>query len=132
MFKIPKVNTSTSIKSIFYELTITIQPCPLQKIAIPKDIKNLLTQFFYCSVPRDLLLAKDCLMLWHWHYLTRRNDKTLNRLSGDERTTAVDVCALMLTLFCRIGKIATSASVGGVMAFWTVKHGEHLKAFSMH
>jgi hypothetical protein len=61
-----------------------------------------------------------------WYDFTRRNDETLNRLSGDKRATAVDVCALMITLFCRVRKIATCASVGGVMAFWAVKHGEHL------
>jgi hypothetical protein len=61
-----------------------------------------------------------------WHYLTRRNDKTLDRLSGDKRTAAVDVCALVIPLFGRVSKIATCAGVSGEMAFWTVKHGEHL------
>jgi hypothetical protein len=71
-------------------------------------------------------------VLRRWNYFTRRYNETLDRLSGDERATAVDVCALMITLFCRVGKIATSAGVGGVMAFWTVKHGEHLRALLMH
>jgi len=67
-----------------------------------------------------------------WYYFTRRNDKALDRLSGDERATAIDVCALMIPLFCRIGKIATCASVGGVMAFRAVEHGEHLRALLMN
>lgn len=60
------------------------------------------------------------------HYLTRRNNKAFNRLSGDKRSTAVDVCALVITLFGRVSKIPTCASVSGEVAFWTVKHGEHL------
>lgn len=61
-----------------------------------------------------------------WHYITRRNDKTLDSLSGDKSTTAVDICALMIAFFGRVREIAASASMGGVMAFWTVKHDEHL------
>jgi len=68
---------------------------------------------------------------WRWHDFTRRNDKALDRFSGDKRGAAVDVCALVITLFGRVSKIATCSSVGGVMAFWTVKHGEHLRAFMM-
>jgi hypothetical protein len=67
-----------------------------------------------------------------WHYYPRRNDKALYRFSGDKRTTAVDVSALVITLFGRVSKIPTSTSVGGVMTFWTVKHGEHLEAIMMH
>jgi len=67
-----------------------------------------------------------------WHYFTRRNDKALYRFSGDKRCAAVDVSALVITLFGRVSKIATCASVGGVMTFWTVEHGEHLRALLMH
>lgn len=81
--------------------------------------------------PMNLLLAGCCRVRRRWHDFTRRYNETLDCLSSDERTTAVDVCALMITLFCRIGKIATSASVGGVMAFWTVKYGEHLRVLLM-
>ena len=61
-----------------------------------------------------------------WYYFTRRNDKALDRLSGHKRRAAVDVCALVITLLGRVSKIPTCASVSGEMAFWTVKHGEHL------
>jgi hypothetical protein len=56
----------------------------------------------------------------------RRYDKALDRLSGHKRRAAVDVCALVIPLFGRVSKIATCAGVSGEMAFWTVKHGEHL------
>lgn len=63
---------------------------------------------------------------WSRYDFPRRNDKTLNGFSRDKSTTAVDVSALMIPLFCGIRKIATRAGVGGVMAFRTVKHDEHL------
>ena len=78
------------------------------------------------SHPMDLLLARFSWVRWRWYDLTRRNDKTLDRLSSYKRTTAVDVCTLVITLFGRVSKIATCAGVSGEMAFWTVKHGEHL------
>jgi hypothetical protein len=74
----------------------------------------------------DLLLTRSSRMRRRWHYLTRRNDKTLHRLSGDKCTAAVDVCALVIPLFGRISKVAACAGVSGEMAFWTVKHSEHL------
>lgn len=39
----------------------------------------------------------------------------------DESATAIDICALMIPLFCGIRKIATRAGVSGVMAFRAVK-----------
>jgi hypothetical protein len=63
---------------------------------------------------------------WRWHYFTRRNDKALYRFSGDKCRAAIDICALVIPLFGRVSKIATCAGVSGEMAFWTVKHGEHL------
>ncbi|KHO35313.1 hypothetical protein PI91_15165 [Enterobacter sp. FB] len=66
-----------------------------------------------------------------WHYLTRRHNKTLHCLSGDKRRAAVNVCALVITLFGRVCKIATCSGVSGKMAFWTMKHGEHLIYFPM-
>lgn len=71
-------------------------------------------------------------MWWSGNNCSWRNDKALDRLSGHKRCAAVDVCALVITLFGRVSKIATRASVGGVMAFWTVKHGEHLRALLTH
>lgn len=70
-------------------------------------------------------------MRCRWYYYPRRYDKALDRLSCHKRCAAVDVCALVIALFGRVSEIATCASVGGVMAFWTVKHGEHLRAFTM-
>jgi len=70
-------------------------------------------------------------MRQRWHDFTRRYNETLDSLSGNKRATAVDVCALMVTLFGRVRKIATCASVGGVMAFWAEEHGEHLRTFLM-
>jgi hypothetical protein len=61
-----------------------------------------------------------------WYYFTRRNDKALDGLSGDKCRAAVDVSALMVTLFRRVRKVAACASMCGKMAFRTVKHGEHL------
>nr|DAQ83332.1 MAG TPA: hypothetical protein [Caudoviricetes sp.] len=61
-----------------------------------------------------------------WLHLTRRNDKAFYSFSGDKRSAAVDVCALMVTLFRRVRKVAACASVCGKVAFRTVKHGEHL------
>jgi len=66
-----------------------------------------------------------------WYYNARRYNETLDRLSGHKRRAAVDVCALVIALFGRVGKIATCAGVSGEMAFWTVKHGEHLIYFPM-
>jgi len=65
-------------------------------------------------------------MRWDWYYFAGRNDKTFYRLSGHKRRAAVDVCALVIPLFGRVSKVATCAGVRGEMAFWTVKHGEHL------
>ncbi|EKT57469.1 hypothetical protein OO7_08780 [Providencia sneebia DSM 19967] len=45
--------------------------------------------------------------------------------------TAVDILTLMIPLLCGIREISTCARVGGVMAFWTVKHGEHLLTIPM-
>lgn len=68
--------------------------------------------------------------MWcRWYYYTRRNDKAIYRFSCDKRSAAVDICTLMITLFGRLGKIATCASVGGVMAFWTVKHGSTSESY---
>jgi hypothetical protein len=61
-----------------------------------------------------------------WYHLTRRNNKPFDSFGGDKRRAAVDVCALVIALFGRVSKIVTCASVSGEMAFWTVKHGEHL------
>lgn len=66
-----------------------------------------------------------------WYYNPRRYDKALDGFGGHKRRAAVDVCALVIPLFGRVREIATCASVGGVMAFWTVKHGEHLRALLM-
>jgi len=66
-----------------------------------------------------------------WDYLTRRNDKALDRFRSDKGATAVDVSALVIALFGRVREIATRASVGGEVAFWTVKHDEHLLTFPM-
>jgi hypothetical protein len=66
-----------------------------------------------------------------WHYLTRRNDKAGKGFGRDKGAAAVDICALMIALFCRVREIAASASVGGVVAFWAVKHDEHLLTFPM-
>lgn len=60
-----------------------------------------------------------------YHY-SRRYDKTLDRFGGHKRGAAVDVCALVIPLFGRVSKVATCAGVSGEMAFWTVKHVEHL------
>jgi hypothetical protein len=65
-------------------------------------------------------------MRCRWYYYPRRYDKAFDRLSGDKRGAAVDVCALVIALFGRVSKIATCAGVSGKMAFWTVKHGVHL------
>ena len=74
----------------------------------------------------NLLLARRGGMRRHWHDLPRRYNKALDRFGGHKRRAAVDVCALVIPLFGRVGKIATCAGVSGEMAFWTVKHGEHL------
>jgi hypothetical protein len=66
-----------------------------------------------------------------WYYYSRRYNKALDRFGGHKRRAAVDVCALVIPLFGRVGKIATCAGVSGKMAFWTVKHGEHLIYFPM-
>ena len=87
----------------------------------PKDIGA-----FRYSHPLDLLLSGRGRMRRRWHYHTRRHNKPLDCLSGDKRGAAVDVCALVIALFGRVSKIATCAGVSGEMAFWTVKHGEHL------
>lgn len=63
--------------------------------------------------------------------LLRRYDKALDRLSSHKRRAAGDVCALVIALFGRVSKIAACSSVSGEMAFWTVKHGEHLIEFPM-
>lgn len=59
--------------------------------------------------------------------LPRRHDKTLDCFSGHKRAAAVNVCALVIPLFCGISKIATRAGVGGMMAFRTMKHDEGLR-----
>jgi hypothetical protein len=61
-----------------------------------------------------------------WYYYPRRHDKALDRFGGHKRRAAVDVCALVITLFGRVSKITTCAGVRGEMAFWTVKHVGHL------
>jgi len=61
-----------------------------------------------------------------WYYNARRYNEALYRFGGHKRRAAVDVCTLVIPLFGRVGKIATCAGVSGKMAFWTVKHGEHL------
>jgi len=61
-----------------------------------------------------------------WYYLTRRNDKALDGLSGDKGRAAVDVSTLVIELFRRVRKVAACASVCGKMAFRAMKHGEHL------
>jgi len=73
-----------------------------------------------------LLLAGRCRVRCRWYYNARRNDKALDRLSGHKRRAAVDVCALVIPLFGRVSKVATCTGVRGEMAFWAVKHGEHL------
>lgn len=66
-----------------------------------------------------------------WYYNPRRYDKALDGFGGHKRRAAVDVCALVIPLFGRVSKIATCAGMSGEMAFWTVKHGEHLRALLM-
>ncbi len=78
-----------------------------------------------------LLLAGRCRMRNGWYHYPRRYDKALERFGGHKRRAAVDVCALVVTLLGRVSKIATCAGVSGEMAFWTVKHGEHLIKFPM-
>ena len=74
----------------------------------------------------ELLLSFRSRVRWNRYNLARRHDETLNGFSRDKSTTAVDVCALMIPLFCGIRKIATRAGVSGVMAFRAMKHDEHL------
>lgn len=89
------------------------------------------TRLFLALHPMNLLLTRLCWMWGRWHYLTWRNDKTLYRLSGDKRATAVDVCALVIALLSGIRKVTASTSVCGKFAFWTVKHDKHLMTFPM-
>jgi hypothetical protein len=74
----------------------------------------------------NLVLTRCSRVRRRWLDFTRRYDKALDRFSGHKRRAAVDVCALVIPLFGRVSKIATCAGVSGKMAFWTVKHGEHL------
>lgn len=65
-------------------------------------------------------------MWWCWYNFPRRYNKALNRFGGHKSRATVDVCALVIALFGRVGKIATCAGVSGKMAFWTVEHVGHL------
>lgn len=81
---------------------------------------------FFGSQPGHLMLTGHRRVRWSRYDFPRRNDETLNSFCRDKSTTAVDVCALMIPLFCGVRKIATRAGMGGVMAFRAVKHDEHL------
>lgn len=48
--------------------------------------------------------------------IARLNDYPCNGFVRGERTAAVDIAALMVTLFGRLAQIATGASVGHVTA----------------
>ena len=82
--------------------------------------------FSFGSQPGHLMLTGHRRVRRSRYDFPRRNDEALNGFSRDKSTTAVDVSALMIPLFCGIRKIATRAGVSGVMAFRAVKHDEHL------
>ncbi|CBA33036.1 unknown protein [Cronobacter turicensis z3032] len=51
------------------------------------------------------------------------DDETLDCFHRDEGATAIDVSTLVITFFGVLAEITACASMRGVLAFWTMKHG---------